>query len=223
VRLALEVAFQGPGGWPVRWLAEDGRAAPLQAGQAKPDAAGTLRLEVPGDTAAVLFKVVAGTEEVAYDFELHDVPLRGRPPKRLEPLRFPGHDAPVALEVVHVLRPPRGSASPAGPNVAVVELHVRNDSQKDVERLAMKFTYLDSSGRTLKEAPRHAVFLNDAGGLPEVLAGPAADGVSRLEKRVTPRSQVTIRVNDPDLPAGTERVLVTATAVEFADATTWSP
>jgi hypothetical protein len=209
VQLVLEFTFANLEGRPLRWAAYDRHEVPIGSGQSKPGPAASLRLEVPSETVAVHFKVIADSQEIAYPFELRNVPLRGRSPKQLEPLRFPGSEAPVAVDLARLIPAQPAVLPPGALTPPAIELRLRNYSQKDVERVALKVTYLDASGRTLKEAPLlHPASLRDV--LPP-------------QSIVKARSQVVIRVNDPDMPAGRVRALVRLTGVDFVDATTWSP
>jgi hypothetical protein len=208
LQAVLEFETQGADGLALRWMAYDAKGTALRGDRGRPAPNGLLRLEVPGDTAAVALKVVTQTQKVVFPFELRDIPLQ-RVPRHIEPLHFSGHAAPVEVEVLRI-GPPSGGASPGAPGASVaVDLRVRNFSQKDLEHLRMKFTYLDAVGQRLKEAER------EGGKSPALEGRPAAV--------VRANSEDTLTVNDPDRPEGTSRITAVLLAVSFADGTTWFP
>jgi hypothetical protein len=210
-RLGLEFDCQGVDGRGLWWVAYD-RAGSITgwSAEARPRS-GPLRLEVPPETAAVAFKVYM-TEEVAYEFRLRDVPF-GRSPRQFEPARFPGHAAPVSVEVQNIYRPSGkpvpAPAAGAGPVVGLIRLLVRNHSQKDVEKVIMKFTYLDATGRPLKEAVH--------------IRATVSPGQSHLELVVKGQSQAQVQLPDKELPEETRSISVELLGVGFADGTAWPP
>jgi hypothetical protein len=210
--LALAFQVRGADGCVLRWQAYDQRKVPLLGGQTNARPTGDVRLEVPGNTATVVFKVVLERQEVAYDFRLQDVPLP-RPPRQLQPLRYPGHATPVTVafarfETARTLLP-LGAAR--GPHKLAVVLRVQDHTEKDIDWLEMKFTYLDAAGHALSEATRLRSGIADltfaTGASPLVKAGFASE----------------VTVQDPDVPENTARIAPKLTAVGFLDGTSWRP
>jgi len=147
------------------------------------------------------FKVFRAVQEVSLDFTLRDISLP-RPPRRLEPLRFEGHAAPVQV-------------SEAGLTEKGVDLRITNHCRKDLAEVALKLVYLDAEGHVLRETAR------------KVAATPG-EGV---DLSPTPRPGVFPATYDPEwrvqdsaaVPAGALSVTATVTRVLFKDGTTWAP
>lgn len=206
-RPALEFDAGGIDGRRLKFAAYEALGRKLACGEPSTPRPDLVRVEVPGEPAAVVFKVVS-LQEVEYAFELRDVPLRQRPPQRLEPARFPGHEAPVSVEFLGVVpaRDRQGPFLPGPPKFPAVKLRLDNHCQKGVEQVRMKLTYLDAAGRPLKEAARTAATFNEQEGRLRVL-----------------EPGKPFEVEEPDLPGGTVKAAVTVTAVGFADGTGWPP
>jgi hypothetical protein len=204
---ALAFDAQGLDGRRVKFAAYDALGRKLKCGEPETPRPDLVRLEVPGEPATVVFKVVS-LQEVEYAFELRDVPLRQRVPERLEPARFPGREAPVSVEFLAVVRPQerQGPAQAAPAKFPVVRLQLHNHCQKSVERVQLKLNYLDATGRSLKEVARNVATPN------------AFDGRLAVFESGKP-----FEVEERDLPDGAVKVAVTVTGVGFADGTAWPP
>jgi hypothetical protein len=191
-----------------------------------PPRSGLLRMGIPRGTAALLFKAVALREDVGFDFELREVPLK-RAPRRLEAARFPGHDAPVTVEATVEaagIRPnnaqavPLGLPLPGALSSPYLSCRITNHSQKAVEKVQLQLTCLDADGRRLEEREH-----TQRTGVPDQFNYVSPDGfddVRRLPVVVEANGRATFRVNA--LPQAAKTVRVRVTGVGFTDATSWS-
>jgi hypothetical protein len=237
----LEFDGEGIDGRRLRWLVHDrvdkplravmrlGESKPVQPGPlqfvmpgesfdpSKPVRSGPLRFAVLGEPKAMRFKFFVIREE-KYRFELRDIPLEGRAPWSLEPAQFPGHAAPVTIEVRQFNRSADTQQRSPGSfekRISTIQVQARNHSQKDVEKVQIKILYLDKTGKTLKEA----VFSE---------ARPSYLGSSYDNRRyailIKSKDQaVVLSLTEKDMPEGTEKIEATVTRVDFADTTFWSP
>ena len=129
------------------------------------------------------------------------MPDHAKMPEELEPARFPGHEVPVTLEFVSLVR--------EDSNFPEVRLRAINHSDKAIRKLQMTFTYLDADGKALKDWPSgHGAPANLDGDGPAVVVGPT----DRAEFNATAFF----------MPEATQRVSVTVKSVEFADGTQWN-
>jgi hypothetical protein len=207
VRALVELDAAGMEGKRLLFAAHDGLGRLLRCGTAdvpRPDLA---RIEVTGDPAALVCKVVS-LQEVEYPFELRDVPLT-RTPQRLEPARFPGHECPVSVEFLAIVRPGEPSTNQQlflPRKFPAVRLQLRNHCQKNVEKVRLKLTYLDAAGQPVGEGEKTAATFNEL------------ENKLRVIEPGTP-----FEVEDDGLPAGAVKAAVSVTAVGFADGTAWPP
>jgi hypothetical protein len=156
----VAVEYAGAERGPVEVLAFDGQGQPLGGKTAAAVPAGTLMMQVPQKTAALEVQVTAAVDVLSHDFQLRDVPFtRQLMPARLEPVRFPGHPAPVSVEFVAWSDYPFNFNMLAQPNrsgpARNLFAHVRavNHSDKAVERLQLALTYRDADGKVVHEMP----------------------------------------------------------------------
>jgi hypothetical protein len=210
-----QLEFEGPGVTHkrVQWMALDLQGHRLGDGYAAFDSSGRLRVSLPRQSTACHLRLLTLEEEVVFDFQLRDVPLKGRPPTQLEPARFPGHDVPVTVKVVKL---PTGNGNLSEP----IRLLVENHTQKEVFGLTLACTYLDADGRPLKETvythPRPEAVANAA-----VMPGPVPNEMATSVFRE--QKTFTVNVRDPQVPPGAKSVSVAVQRVLFMDATTWPP
>jgi hypothetical protein len=93
-----------------------------------------------GEAAVVVVKVVTEVQDLAYEFQLENIPLRhaAERPVKLEPARFTGHAAPATVELAAVSKE-RGFPK--------LRLRAVNHSDKDIRALEMTLTFL-SNGKS---------------------------------------------------------------------------
>src|SRR5262249_55484393 len=137
---------------------------------------------------------------VEYDFRLAGLPLKQRVPRRLEPPSFPGRPAPVSVQAV---------PAEAGTARGAVTVQLRDHSQKDGDRLPLKWSQEGGKGAEAGEAE---VAL-PAKGLP--------DWADRLPVLVPAGETRKTQVAAPGPPADASAVRVRA--VGFTDGTSWVP
>jgi hypothetical protein len=146
------------------------------------------------------FKVLSPGEELTWDCQLHDIPL-SRPLRRLAPLRYEGHSAPVSVEV----EPLRGER---------VWLRITNHSQKRIDAVVLKLAYLDAQGRSLAERvrtmPRDSQERRNTLPFTPPPTALAASEEWRLSEQQPP-------------PKEARSVRATLLRIDFADATSWQP
>lgn len=181
------------------WIAYNAGTS-LMMGRVRRDADGACRLEVPTATTAVHFQLVSAVAQY-HEFVLRDVPLTQRPPKRLLPAEFPGHEAPVSVQA-------RVFATPVGDR-ARLQLDLRNHSQKDVDRLELLLVYRDAAGNALTEQ--------------QVTIATFDAFQHRLRVLVPAHASNPHTIEDAERPAQTQAITATVTRVGFADGLTWSP
>jgi hypothetical protein len=204
VEAVLEFEGQGVESKQLYWMTLDSQGWPRETGSLSSKGSEPFRLQVKDETAAILFKVVTIQDE-EYEFRLRDIPLRQRPPRQLEPPRFPSRDAPVTVEYVASPAGQAGTGSPV--------LRFTNHSQKDVQKVQVKWTWLDAAGQLLRE--EQALYPKP----------PLADFRPELSVLVKAQQvqQVSLLAAVGKAPEGTAKVTVTIQKVGFADGTTWSP
>jgi hypothetical protein len=179
----------------------------VAVGEVKSPTAGRLRLTMSSRPASVVFRVVT-VQTVEYPYEFKDVPLRQRPPRQIEPVRFPGHDTPVSLEFVRLVPQRERVPSIADGPVATpaVTLKLVNHCQKRVEQLRLKVLFFDATGQLLKEAVVRKAMLN------------------RREFKLEPfKAGEPFDVEVPELPEGAVKATATVLTVGFTDGTAWRP
>jgi hypothetical protein len=205
----------------VTWIAFDRDNTAFESGHLLVPPSGRVLIQLPQGPAAMAFKAVVAQEELAYDFEMRDLPLIQRQPVQLEPALFPGQEAPVSIKIVS-FTPAVGPPSQGTPSAALripgrIDYQLVNHCQKAVVKVRLKLTYLDASGRLLKETSstlrRRAVSYD---GRLDVLL-PAKE--SPLAERGFSQPPLLM---DPGLPADTKRISATVIHVGFADGTTWT-
>jgi hypothetical protein len=195
-------AFAGKEFW---WLAYGGGGEALLMGRQDWPGSGRLRLTVPQETTSVVFKVITAEEEVRYACHLRNIPLGTRPPRRLEPARFPGHDAPVSATLLRR----------AGRAADYATVRITNHCQKSVERVSLRFTWRDGKTGRVKELPYTWSSASPVSISPRNLIG-----AEQFLKGHTAREELVLIMGLPDTP---DVVRVRVTGVGFADATEWSP
>jgi hypothetical protein len=212
-RAVLVFEARGVEGRYLRWIALDRQGTLVGEGSESPAGSGPVRLMIRDVPDLVLFKVIVA-KEVLYDFELRDIPLGGRVPRRLVPVQFPGHKAPVTIEVT----PFAAGNRQTDPRPARLSLLVHNHSSKDVEKAHMRLTFRDGAGRVLTE---RAQTWPAPGG---VRWGSRNNRNDRLPEKVRAGGEsLTMDLQAPPPPDGTVSVTATVTRVGFADGTAWPP
>jgi hypothetical protein len=216
----LHIQWQGIEGRSLRWWAYDHEGKAIGNGREKNLRSAPLQLAVPLGTERIAFLLVGATEYQEYAFQLRDIPLKNRPPQRLQPARFPGHAAPLTVQVAPIARPQAGGMS-AGqivqrlPTEAPLTFQVANHSQKSVLSIQLKLSYRDAAGRLLGQGTR-------------TLAPIPQDYSYRFPMLIEPRSYVPVQsvsylsLPNPALPDGTSSVDVQVLRVGFVDGTSWS-
>jgi hypothetical protein len=210
---ALTFDVAGGAGWQACWMAKSPTGSTFMSGLTPLPTAGPLTLDVRS-VEAVAFKVFQ-VASVGFEFVLRDVPLRQRPPRRLEPPRFPGHAEPVTVQYVSVnadspSAPPElaggagvSASSPRAKQTLV--LRVRNNTQKDVTRLVFELTYLDAKDQPLGQEQKSQAYSE------------TYEYMSHLRSR----ESGSVTLQDVAAPAGTSKVTAKVIGVEFLDTTTW--
>lgn len=127
-----------------------------------------IHLPRPADTVA--YKIAARQAPMQYPFAFQAVALP-RPeamPASLPPLKFSGHDKPVAIALT--------SIDHSDPAFVKAHLHVINHTNKAIAAIDARFVYLDDQGAVLKEFP-HTLegAYTDTGREPYIGADTAAD------------------------------------------------
>ena len=128
------------------------------------------QLSLPRSAATVGYKIAAQQAPLQYPFSLEAVTLPSSEamPASLPPLKFSGHDKPVAIELTQIDR--------SDPNFSKAHLHVINHTNKAIARIEARFVYLDEGGAVLKEFPHTLEGTHtDTGQEPFIGADTAAD------------------------------------------------
>jgi hypothetical protein len=105
----------------------------------------TVHYAVAGEAAVLAVKVITDAQDAAYEFSLDNIPLQhaGEMPVQLEPAKFPGHDAPVTVELLQI-RQEGGFPK--------MRMRATNHSDKDIRALEMKIIYPGYNGK-MTEVP----------------------------------------------------------------------
>ncbi len=153
------------------------------------------------------FELITQVEEVSYEFQLDDIPFKSHakmPEKLAPPASLSGHEGPIGLEFVKIVPDPKFPNFPPKARFRVV-----NHTDKKIQRLDMKFEYLDGSGKVVKDWPSasHSGFMSQD-----------RSGVVVAEKATT-----EFDANAPFLPEETKTVRVTIKKVRYVDAEEWTP
>lgn len=166
-------------------------AGNVDSGWVIPTPSGDFSLFLLREPVRLVFEVVTIGETLSWNYRLQNIPLH-RLPRRIEPLRFAGHDAPVSSAEPRITE--RG-----------VELRFTNHSQKQIDSLEVKLAYRDAKGRVLREVVRR--LSTDAGDEPDAI-------LSRSARQLQ-------TVDAGDRPIAARSVTATVTEVFFKDATSW--
>jgi hypothetical protein len=220
--VALEFDAQGLNERLVAWIALDRDNTAFDSGHLLVPPSGQVRIQLPQKPAAMVFKAFVAQEELAYDFEMRDIPLTQRQPEQLEPAVFPGQKAPVSVKIrrfTPAVGPLSQGTTSAVPRIpGHIDYELVNHCQKAVVKMQLKLTYLDASGRVLRETSRtlrrRAVSYD---GRLDVLS-PAKDNPFGEHGSFLPTLPL-----DPNSPADTKGVAITVMQVGFADGTAWPP
>jgi hypothetical protein len=135
-------------------------------------------------------RIVTQQEELEYEFNFEDIPVPNHSdmPEQLTELKFEG-DRPISVKF---------DSFTGEKNFQKIKFRVTNHSNKDIESISIKLSYLDANGKELKDFP------NTHSG------------------DVIPANESTdIEVTAFFMPEGTKSVDAILRSVEFTDATQW--
>ncbi len=168
----------------------------------------SIHADVEGRPASVTAKFITQVEELSYEFHLADIPLKSyaKMPVKIEPAKFAGHEAPVTLEFVKIVPDPKFPNFPPK-----LRLRVINHADKKIQRLDMKFEYLDPAGKKLKDWPMASY----SGTQTFPRKGPVIV--------VAGNARAEFDAGAPFMPKQTKTVRVTLKKVRFVDAEEWTP
>jgi hypothetical protein len=222
-QLPIQIEFQTQGldGHRIQFAAYDPSGKSVKVGASDTQVGGLVSLSVPQAASAISLKTYV-IEDVSYEFEFHDVPLINRPPRQIEPARFPGHDSPITAEFVGFTQ-----RSAAGVNVRQVapvsdtpteyggiRLRLKNHSQKIAKMVWLKFAYVDTQQRGLGEGNTmhrwisNVIMRSPIRYFPD---GPDSNGPI----------QIDVDVQNVQVPPHSSSVRATVTKVQFTDGTSW--